>query len=97
MYTALVVGSTGAVGRELVAELVKSTKCQKIIALSRRDIPVEEWKISFPTLDIEQAKQKLEIRKIDFETLNEKDINEKDGIDAAFCTLGTTRAGKLLV
>ncbi|KAF1786134.1 NAD(P)-binding domain [Phytophthora cactorum] len=35
-YVALV---TGAVGRDLVAELVASAKCSKVIALARRDVP----------------------------------------------------------
>ncbi|TMW63893.1 hypothetical protein Poli38472_014803 [Pythium oligandrum] len=91
-YTAVVAGSTGAVGRELVAELVKSAKCTRVIALARREIPQDQWAKSFPDLDMETAKSKLEVRAVDFEQLSTSDVtrgNEK--VDAAFCCLGTTR------
>ncbi|CEG49304.1 oxidoreductase htatip2-like protein [Plasmopara halstedii] len=90
-YVALVIGSTGAVGRDLVADLVASAKCAKVIALARHDVPFLEWKSTFPSLDAEAAKSKLEVRKVDFDNLSESDIGIADKIGAAFSCLGTTR------
>ncbi|ETL88724.1 hypothetical protein L917_12224 [Phytophthora nicotianae] len=90
-YVALVIGSTGAVGRDLVAELVASAKCSKVIALARRDVPESAWKSTFPSLDGEAAKSKLEVRQVDFNSLSEADIKPSDKVDAAFSCLGTTR------
>jgi oxidoreductase len=92
-YTALVVGSTGAVGRDVVAELVASATCAKVIALTRREIPQDQWATSFPAMDSAAAQGKLEIRPVDFDSLSESDIKQDDKIDAAFCCLGTTRKG----
>ncbi|GLE04978.1 hypothetical protein PINS_up013962 [Pythium insidiosum] len=90
-YTALVVGSTGAVGRELIAELVASAKCEKVIALARREIPEEQWTTAFPRVDVNAAKKKLQVRAVDFDALGEKDVPPTERVDAAFCCLGTTR------
>ncbi|TMW63892.1 hypothetical protein Poli38472_014802 [Pythium oligandrum] len=90
-YTAAVAGSTGAVGRNLVAELVSSTKCAKVIALTRREIPEDQWPASFPQLDLETAKSKLEVCKVDFEQITADDLKRSEKIDAAFWCLGTTR------
>jgi oxidoreductase len=88
-YVALVIGSTGAVGRDLVAELVASAKCSKVIALARRDVPESAWSSTFPSLDAEAAKGKLEVRQVDFNSLSEEDVAGQ--VDAAFSCLGTTR------
>ncbi|RLN88302.1 hypothetical protein BBJ28_00024158 [Nothophytophthora sp. Chile5] len=90
-YVALVIGSTGAVGRDLVAELVASAKCSKVIALARRDVPESSWDTAFPSLNAEAAKTKLEVRQVDFNQLDEEKIKAADGVDAAFSCLGTTR------
>ncbi|OWZ13722.1 Oxidoreductase [Phytophthora megakarya] len=90
-YVALVIGSTGAVGRDLVAELVSSSKCTKVIALARRDVPESAWSSTFPSLDASAAKNKLEVRQVDFDSLSEADIKPSDKVDAAFSCLGTTR------
>ncbi|KAK1930432.1 Oxidoreductase HTATIP2 [Phytophthora citrophthora] len=90
-YVALVIGSTGAVGRDLVAELVSSARCTKVIALARRDVPESSWGSTFPFLDADVAKNKLEVRKVDFDALSETDIKAADKVDAAFSCLGTTR------
>ncbi|KAE9096860.1 hypothetical protein PF010_g16176 [Phytophthora fragariae] len=90
-YVALVIGSTGAVGRDVVAELVASVKCSKVIALARRDVPEAAWATTFPSLDAETAKGKLEVRRVDFDSLSEADISAADRVDAAFACLGTTR------
>ncbi|KAI9916593.1 hypothetical protein PsorP6_018209 [Peronosclerospora sorghi] len=90
-YVALVIGCTGAVGRELVSELVSSTKCTKVIALARRDVPKSAWKSTFPSLDVNTAKRKLEVRRVDFNHLSETDIQSEEKVVAAFSCLGTTR------
>lgn len=93
-YVALVIGSTGAVGRDLVAELVQSAKCAKVIALSRREIPETKWATTFPAMDVTQAQSKLEIRQVDFDQLSSSTqvvIHPEEKIDAAFSCLGTTR------
>ncbi|KAF1318170.1 Unconventional myosin heavy chain 6, partial [Globisporangium splendens] len=92
-YVALVIGSTGAVGRDLVAELVQSAKCAKVIALSRREIPESKWSATFPSLDATLAQGKLEIRQVDFDQLasGQVIIQPEEKIDAAFSCLGTTR------
>ncbi|RLN52094.1 hypothetical protein BBJ28_00003860 [Nothophytophthora sp. Chile5] len=90
-YVALVIGSTGAVGRDLVAELVASAKCSKVIALARRDVPESSWATAFPSLNAEAAKTKLEVRQVDFNQLDEEKIKAADGVDAAFSCLGTAR------
>ncbi|TYZ63663.1 hypothetical protein PybrP1_006796 [[Pythium] brassicae (nom. inval.)] len=93
-YVALVIGSTGAVGRDLVAELVASAKCAKVIALTRRDVPASEWHAAFPALDTALAAEKLEVRAVDFEQLSASAVvvrAEEKKVDAAFSCLGTTR------
>ncbi len=94
-YTAIIIGSTGAVGRDLVAELVKSEKCAQVIALARRDVLKEQISTVFPSVDNAAVDTKLEVRKVDFNSLQESDFKSKTGerADAVFCCLGTTRRG----
>jgi oxidoreductase len=92
-YVALVIGSTGAVGRELVAELVESAKCSKVIALARREVPESAWTATFPSLDAAAAHGKLEVRRVDFDSLAAESVVATDKVDAAFSCLGTTRKG----
>lgn len=40
-YTALIYGSTGAVGKELVEHLLNSSKWKKVIVVVRN--PLKEW------------------------------------------------------
>ncbi|ETP39918.1 hypothetical protein F442_12660 [Phytophthora nicotianae P10297] len=58
-YVTLVQGATGAVGRALVAELVQSPSCTKVIALTRREIPDTQWGDAFPSMDVAAAQNKL--------------------------------------
>lgn len=97
-YVALVIGSTGAVGRDLVAELVASAKCAKVIALTRREIPESKWATAFPALDVAQAQSKLEIRAVEFDQLASGQVLIKpdEKVDAAFSCLGTTRKGAFM-
>ncbi|KAJ8576588.1 hypothetical protein ON010_g2622 [Phytophthora cinnamomi] len=90
-YIALVQGATGAVGRDLVAELVQSSSCSRVIALTRREIPETQWGRAFPSMDVAAAQTKLQIVPVDFEELH-RDWKKVTGeVDAAFSCLGTTR------
>ena len=73
--TAVVFGSTGLVGRELVNELLSRNDYTKVKAVARRNVPV-----SNPKLDI--------IRLEDYAGLT--DIKDKLIADAYFCCIGTT-------
>ncbi|KAE8899069.1 hypothetical protein PF005_g17973 [Phytophthora fragariae] len=90
-YVALVQGATGAVGRDLVAELVQSSACSRVIALARREIPETQWGQAFPSMDVAAAQTKLEIVSVDFEELHRDWKKVTGNIDAAFSCLGTTR------
>ncbi|KAG1708046.1 hypothetical protein DVH05_024731 [Phytophthora capsici] len=80
-----------AVGRELVAELVRSPSCSKVIALTRRQVPETQWGDAFPSLDVSAAQNKLEIIPVNFEELHLDWKKVPDNVDAAFSSLGTTR------
>lgn len=96
-FVALVVGATGAVGRDLVAELVDSAHCSKVVALTRREVPQSSWDAVFPSMNPTAAVGKLEVIPIDFDELHsEWKKVPADGVGAAFSCLGTTRKGKLL-
>lgn len=75
MKTALIVGATGLVGKQLVNELLADNNYKQIIAFSRRELPIKH--------------PKLKVELIHFETLNELDWNET--IDECYCALGTTQ------
>ena len=72
--TALVVGATSLVGKELVKMLLASNEYEKIIVWVRRSIGIEH--------------RKLEEKKIDFAMLASYEFNET--IDHLYCCLGTT-------
>jgi NAD(P)-dependent dehydrogenase (short-subunit alcohol dehydrogenase family) len=40
---AVVVGATGAIGREVVTALAASDKWEKVVACVRREVPTSEW------------------------------------------------------
>ncbi|KAF4317187.1 hypothetical protein BBO99_00008743 [Phytophthora kernoviae] len=90
-FVALVQGATGAVGRDLVAELVDSASCSKVVALTRREIPETSWGETFPLMDVAAAQTKLEIVPVDFEELHRDWKKIPEEVDAAFSCLGTTR------
>ncbi|KAL4139900.1 hypothetical protein PRNP1_015329 [Phytophthora ramorum] len=90
-YVALVQGATGAVGRDLVAELVQSPSCAKVVALTRREIPVTSWGAAFPSMDVSAAHGKLEIVPVDFDELHHDWKKVPADVNAAFSCLGTTR------
>jgi len=80
--TALILGSTGAVGKNLLRELLSSNEWSKVGEYGRRVTP---------EANLPQNRSELEQKTIDFESLNAAGL--KDGRwDVVFVTLGTTRA-----
>lgn len=93
-FSAVVVGCTGAVGREVVRLLVNNKACQKVIGFSRRSIEPENWTNVFNIDPVDDAtKSKLLIRATDYEALSEKNFQLENGKfpSKVFYCLGTTR------
>eukprot|EP00923_Selenidium_pygospionis_P012616 GHVN01021469.1.p1 GENE.GHVN01021469.1~~GHVN01021469.1.p1 ORF type:complete len:278 (+),score=56.79 GHVN01021469.1:61-894(+) len=89
----VVLGSTGAIGREVVASLVKDRQCEKVIAVSRQPILLNADKIKkFPSLSEGDDLDKLDVVEIDWERYVETS-NQSLFQDTAYvaCCLGTTR------
>ncbi len=78
--TALVVGATGAVGRELMAQLCAHPAYDKVTAWVRRPLAAAD-------IPLACAGAKLQVRQIDFERL--ADIAPETN-DEVYCALGTT-------
>jgi uncharacterized protein YbjT (DUF2867 family) len=78
--TAIVVGSTGAVGRQLLPLLVATPRFDKVVVLHHRETPYGNL-------------PKVEVRIVDFAHLPPP--REGEDIEAVFCAVGTTqnRAG----
>jgi len=72
--TAIVVGATGLVGKELVKVLIGSDEYEKIIVWVRQSLRIFHWK--------------LEEKQIDFEMINTYEIDAT--VDHIYCCLGTT-------
>ncbi|ETW07663.1 hypothetical protein H310_02126 [Aphanomyces invadans] len=89
-YIAIVVGGTGSVGRELIKLLAISTRCKKVVALSRRPIEPSSFATVFPGLPETEASKVL-VHVVDFDNLKDEDFAMHHA-DACFCCLGTTRA-----
>ncbi|KAJ3087672.1 hypothetical protein HK100_008300, partial [Physocladia obscura] len=77
-YTALVVGATGAVGSRVVAQLLASARCKRVIALTRRELDVPALRATFKADALAKqsdttfdtlAAEKLNVRVVDFEAL----------------------------
>jgi oxidoreductase len=85
----VVVGSTGATGTALVAQLLQESAIARISALVRKAPPASDT-----ASDGDGAK--LEHRVVDFDNLKSTADGVFNGVDVVFCTLGTTRkvAGK---
>jgi len=79
---AIVIGATGAVGRFVVAELLKAPEFSQITILVRREYQLPAGNESVDT-------SKLVQKVIDMEKLDEYK-NDFEGHDKAFCCLGTT-------
>jgi len=86
---AFILGSTGAIGRELVDELVKSANWSEITVVVRRKL--EEWgKFS----DQEKSKLKI-ILKDNLDSLEDPSQWNLTGYNTLFCCLGTqVKVGK---
>lgn len=74
MKTALVAGSSGLIGSQLLSLLLEDSRYRKIIAISRRPLELTHPKLENVVLDFDQLKQHSQALKSD-------DI---------FCCLGTT-------
>jgi len=88
---AFILGASGAIGRELVDELVKSKNWSEVTVVVRRKL--EEWdKLS------EEEKSKLKIiLKEDLDSLEDPSKWDLNGYNSIFCCLGTrTKVGKEL-
>lgn len=68
-YRAVVLGATGAIGRELVAHLAASKRCGTVVAVTRRQIDEGEFPTVFPNLAVPGDAKKVEIAVVDFERL----------------------------
>ena len=81
MKTALVLGGTGATGKQVIKELRENEQVSKIKMVNRRQVELEEG----PGLD------KVEQVIVDYDDLEKSKANFEE-VDLAFCCLGTTRA-----
>lgn len=87
---ALIIGATGAVGRDLVGELLSSPQWKKVVTISRR--PLDELPPCYKdSADLAKLEQKI-VPNLDEVETHEASKTAYDGVDAAFCALGTTRA-----
>ncbi len=82
-YRAVVVGATGAVGSALVRELLASSACDGIVALTRRP------------MDDERADAKLRGHIVDFDRLEVATTELAAGCTVAFCTMGVGQPRKV--
>ncbi|PTQ88387.1 oxidoreductase [Agitococcus lubricus] len=72
--TAIIIGATGMVGKQVLALLLESTAYQHVIALSRRSMSISHPKLKNMVIDFDHLAEEL------------KHIHADD----AFCCLGTT-------
>ena len=85
-FKALVIGGTGATGRSVIGELLKSPCWEVVKTIARREINEG----SLP----EEYRGKVDISKLKHETVDDlSNMNSKqfEGMDFVFCSLGTTR------
>lgn len=74
--TAVVVGSTGAIGRQLLPLLVAAPRFDRVVVLHHRDAPYS-------------GLPKVEVRIVDFTRL--PPLKEREDLEAVFCAVGTTQ------
>lgn len=82
--TAIVLGGTGAIGKQLVTQLSQRHDVTDIILISRRELTVSEV---FPQADI----TKLKVKMVDFQQLEHQVAPLIPANATAFITLGTTQ------
>jgi uncharacterized protein YbjT (DUF2867 family) len=78
-YRAVVIGATGAVGGSLLRELLASSSCTEVTALTRRAVE---------GIDSQPGREKLRARIIDLADIEAETRNAATGHEIAFCTLG---------
>jgi len=89
--SALVVGGTGAIGRCLVGELVRSPFVSKVTTLGRRKVEIAEQYGGTVAQEEAEKTSKLVQKLVDFDKLEDFTEDFK-GHTHFFCALGTTRA-----
>ncbi|KAI8889380.1 NAD(P)-binding protein [Backusella circina FSU 941] len=79
--TALIMGATGAVGKQVLKEILKSNDYQKVISIGRRNVELEQ----------EVPQERLVQKIVDFDNI-EASRDDLKNINDVYCCLGTTRA-----
>ncbi|KAI8889381.1 NAD(P)-binding protein [Backusella circina FSU 941] len=79
--TALVMGSTGAVGKQLLKEILKNNDYQKVISIGRRTVEIDK----------EIPQDRLVQKIVDYDDI-EKSRQDLKNVDVVYCCLGTTNA-----
>ncbi|KAB7497664.1 Oxidoreductase HTATIP2 [Armadillidium nasatum] len=74
---ALVLGASGAIGKEIIKELIKSPRIGSVKVVTRRPLGLES--------------NKIEEKVVDFDKLDQHEDAFQD-VQIAYCSLGTTRA-----
>ena len=82
--SALILGSTGETGRELLSQMVKTATFGRIVTVGRRLVSLPE----------EEGYDRVEQKVVDFDNI-EKHEADFANVDTAFCCLGTTRYGDI--
>lgn len=90
-FKAAVVGSTGAVGKALVAALLASPAWSRVVLLVRRPFRLPDALGGEAATQQAETEGRLEQHVVDFDALEGAQAHLQ-GVDAAFCTLGTTRS-----
>ncbi|PSC69508.1 Oxidoreductase HTATIP2 [Micractinium conductrix] len=85
---AVVLGATGAVGREVVGHLLASPRWGSVTAVGRRAVEPPAAYKSQPGYDASKLKQAV----VDMDNLEEEAAPAFAGADSVFCCLGTTRS-----
>jgi len=91
MSKVIVFGSTGAIGRSIVAKLMDEESVEKVTAVSRSEILEEDFMDKFPDISDPSLFPKLEIMVVDYENLKET-LGDISGYDSCVIALGTTRS-----
>jgi len=90
-FKAVLVGGTGATGRYLLAELIKSKNFSEITSLGRRKVTLPD-DIKDINLEDEETSGRLKQPIVDMENISDETFGEYfENKDVFFTTLGTTR------
>ncbi|KAI9487094.1 MAG: hypothetical protein EXX96DRAFT_551780 [Benjaminiella poitrasii] len=80
--TAMIFGATGAVGKQLLKDVLKNGTYAKVVSIGRRPVELEDSSI---------PQDKLVQKTVDFDNL-EAHREDFKGVSDVFCCLGTTKA-----